>query len=230
MKFLKHLKDNWFRYGFESLAIVVGILAAFALESWNDQRKTRLAADVYSQKIISDIVADTININRLIDYCMIMQESIDAYFQLFDQGNTPLTDLIDSAENVNRSLFRYLPINHTFLDMQSSGNTVLLNDEQRISLMELSNNQEFLQIIIEKVIDDIKKEDFERNKYLDFDRSPDDFFESISVQQDISSKAQGLNHQHNLLTKNHELAYHMINKGTSIKEKSNRCLELLSDP
>jgi hypothetical protein len=144
MKFLKHLKDNWFRYGFESLAIVVGILAAFALESWNDQRKTRLAADVYSQKIISDIVADTININLLIDNCMIMQESIDAYFQLFDQGNIPLSDLIDSAENVNNSLFRYLPINHTFLDMQSSGNTVLLNDEQRISLMELSNNQEFL--------------------------------------------------------------------------------------
>lgn len=230
MKFLKHLKDNWFRYGFESLAIVVGILAAFALESWNDQRKTRLAADVYSQKIISDIVADTININRLIDNCMIMQESIDAYFQLFDQGNIPLSDLIDSAENVNNSLFRYLPINHTFLDMQSSGNTVLLNDEQRISLMELSNNQEFLQIIIEKVIDDIKREEFERNKYLDFDQSPGDFFETISVQQDISSKAQGLKHQHNLLTKNHYLAYQMISNGASIKEKSKRCLELLSDP
>ncbi|RLD93292.1 MAG: hypothetical protein DRJ29_09325 [Bacteroidetes bacterium] len=230
MKFLKHLKDNWFRYGFESLAIVVGILAAFALESWNDQRKTRIAADVYAQKIISDIVADTIKINRLIDNCMIIQESIDAYFQLFDQGNTPLSDLIDSAENISISLFRYLPINHTFLDMQSSGNTVLLNDEQRISLMELSNNQEFLQIIIDKVIDEIKKEEFERNKYLDFDQSPGDFFETISVQQDISSKAQGLKHQHNLLTKNHELAYQMISKGASIKEKSKRCLELLSDP
>ena len=114
--------------------------------------------------------------------------------------------------------------------MQSSGNTVLLNDEQRISLMELSNNQEFLQIIIDKVIDEIKKEEFERNKYLDFDQSPGDFFETISVQQDISSKAQGLKHQHNLLTKNHELAYQMISKGASIKEKSKRCLELLSDP
>ncbi len=91
MKFLKHLKDNWFRYGFETLAIVVGILAAFALESWNDQRKTQLAADVYSQKIISDIVADTIKINRLIDNCMIIQESIDAYFQIFDHINVITT-------------------------------------------------------------------------------------------------------------------------------------------
>ena len=39
MKILKHLKSDWFRYGFETLAVVVGILIAFALENWNAERK-----------------------------------------------------------------------------------------------------------------------------------------------------------------------------------------------
>jgi hypothetical protein len=31
MKIFKHLRSEWFRYGFETLAVVIGILAAFAL-------------------------------------------------------------------------------------------------------------------------------------------------------------------------------------------------------
>jgi len=229
MKIIKHLRSDWFRYGFETIAVIVGILIAFALENWNNERRTRTAAEAFTQKIISDIVADTNNINNHIDYCLQMLDNIDLYFDFFDHENIELDDLIDSASNVKRNLFRYLPINYTFIDMQSSGNTVLLSDEQRISLIELSNNQEYLQIIIEKVIVDIKKEEHERDKYLDFDRSPLNFYERTFVQQDQRSKVQGLKHQHNLLTRNHELASQMITKGESIKEKSRLCLDLLKD-
>ncbi len=36
MKVFKHLRSDWFRYGFETLAVIVGILIAFALENWQD--------------------------------------------------------------------------------------------------------------------------------------------------------------------------------------------------
>jgi hypothetical protein len=39
MRVFNHLKSDWFRYGFETLAVVVGILIAFALDNWNDERK-----------------------------------------------------------------------------------------------------------------------------------------------------------------------------------------------
>ena len=38
MRIFKHLRTDWFRYGFETLAVIVGILIAFALENWNDKR------------------------------------------------------------------------------------------------------------------------------------------------------------------------------------------------
>lgn len=36
MKIIEHLKSDWFRYGFETQAVIVGILSAFALENWRD--------------------------------------------------------------------------------------------------------------------------------------------------------------------------------------------------
>ena len=39
MKIIKHLKSDWFRYGFETVAVVIGILVAFALDNWNEERK-----------------------------------------------------------------------------------------------------------------------------------------------------------------------------------------------
>ena len=41
MNIIKHIKSDWFRYGFETLAVIVGILAAFALESWHESSQIK---------------------------------------------------------------------------------------------------------------------------------------------------------------------------------------------
>jgi hypothetical protein len=40
-KILKHFKKNWYRYGLETLVVIIGILVAFTLNNWNEQRKDR---------------------------------------------------------------------------------------------------------------------------------------------------------------------------------------------
>ena len=40
-KILKHIKNNWYRYGLETLVVIVGIHVAFTLNSWNEARKNR---------------------------------------------------------------------------------------------------------------------------------------------------------------------------------------------
>ena len=39
IRIFEHLKTDWFRYGFETLAVIVGILSAFAIDSWDEERK-----------------------------------------------------------------------------------------------------------------------------------------------------------------------------------------------
>ena len=38
-KVISHIKENWIRYGFETLVVIMGILGAFSLNSWNEQVK-----------------------------------------------------------------------------------------------------------------------------------------------------------------------------------------------
>ena len=41
-KIINHLKDNWVQHGFETFVIIVGILGAFLLNSWNEDRNQRI--------------------------------------------------------------------------------------------------------------------------------------------------------------------------------------------
>ena len=46
-KIIKHFKNNWYRYGLETLVVIVGILVAFTLNSWNEARKNRALEKAY---------------------------------------------------------------------------------------------------------------------------------------------------------------------------------------
>jgi len=55
---IKTLKQNWAKYLLEVIAIIVGILGAFMLDSWHDDRKAlQIEREKYS-KMISDLKED----------------------------------------------------------------------------------------------------------------------------------------------------------------------------
>lgn len=213
----------------EIILVVIGILIALSINNWNEEKKLKLKSKEYSENLISDITTDVKNLDKLIKNCKAMQKNIDTYFDNFDRVEYSLSEHIDNSKIVQWDFFRYLPVNYTFADMQSSGNTTLLNEEQKGSLSELLNSQKFLQIIIEKTIDDIKHEIYERNKYIDYDRSKGGFFKIVGVSHDKNIKAQGLLHQHNVLTNVHDLCYNLIKFGELIKKQSENSSQLLAE-
>ena len=58
MKVFKHLRSDWFRYGFETLAVIVGILVAFALDNWNEERKSGLLAVSLLEELHENLESD----------------------------------------------------------------------------------------------------------------------------------------------------------------------------
>lgn len=63
MKILKHLRTDWFRYGFETLAVVVGILVAFALDNWNENRTIRKTEQLLLGNLKLEIEANQERLN-----------------------------------------------------------------------------------------------------------------------------------------------------------------------
>ena len=54
----KHLKENWIRHGFETLAVLVGVLTAFALNSWYEGRKDRADELKLLRELRSDLMSN----------------------------------------------------------------------------------------------------------------------------------------------------------------------------
>ncbi len=67
-KVINHLKENWIRHGFETLVVTIGILGAFGLNNWNEDRKTTNTEIEYLKRLRSDIANDTAYYHRRIKY------------------------------------------------------------------------------------------------------------------------------------------------------------------
>lgn len=69
VKIGKQLKEIWIRHGFETLVVIAGILIAFTLNDWNDNRKakifeTKLKIELYNS-IQNDIPRLNYNISQI---------------------------------------------------------------------------------------------------------------------------------------------------------------------
>jgi len=208
-------------YAFGEIALVViGILIALQINNWNEDKKTNATTKNYQQKIINDLIQDTIILSNLMSENRQMLIRLNSYFEFFQQQPDNLEALVDSSLNtVGLNPYnRYFPINYTFVEMQSSGQLQLLPEQVRRSMMELLNRQEYLQIIIDRVIIDSKNERYERDKYWDVhDRN---FFITLGVKQERRLIQQGLLHQHNFLRHIENISNVVISRGKEIKERS----------
>jgi len=95
MRIFKHLKTEWFQYGFETLAVIVGILAAFALDNWNEKKQTQKELDNILDEIREDLVRDTSSISNILTLRI---QDLEAQTRVIKaiQDDQPLNDQIRS--------------------------------------------------------------------------------------------------------------------------------------
>ena len=128
MRILKHLKTDWFRYGFETLAVVFGILIAFALDNWNEDRKEDILEIQYLSGLQSDLQYDTAYYNRRISESeWIVENHVGAIRQMYKIQRS-LEDVRDLLNITGWSSEQLTTRNSTYIELTNSGSMSLINN------------------------------------------------------------------------------------------------------
>ena len=230
----KNKTGKYLKYAIgEIILVVIGILIALSINNWNETKKQEQRAIIYANKIINDIETDLKNVDSLVVIGQRNIKEIENYFNYFEnQDPVNISALIDSCSHVIKDVmrkYRYTPNNHTFKDMQASGNSTLLSEDQKQALVTLSNTQDFYLIVFEKNISSIIEFERQMKAYIDSDLSQSNFFERINVTQNENDLVQGLLFQHNSLTSYSQLYEYTLRLKKRISEESNFALKTLKN-
>jgi type II secretory pathway pseudopilin PulG len=90
-KIINHLKENWIKYGFETLVIIIGILGAFTLNNWNEGQKNQVKERILLTNLVENIQN---NIDFIREDISTHQYGILSSDQAIDaiRNNTPFYD------------------------------------------------------------------------------------------------------------------------------------------
>ena len=72
-KIVKHIREEWYRYIFDTIVVIVGILIAFALNNWNEKRKEHDLIKSFASSLVTDLQEDIKEVRIIISQ---IEESI----------------------------------------------------------------------------------------------------------------------------------------------------------
>jgi hypothetical protein len=81
-----HLKKNWLTYGFETFTIIVGILGAFALNNWNENRNQHKSDIEFLKNLKIELVNNTTVLSQKLSTYIEINNQINETLRLFESS------------------------------------------------------------------------------------------------------------------------------------------------
>jgi len=123
-------QHDWSAVVVEIIVVIVGLMLAFQIDRWWEQRGERVQEAEYVDRLIGDIESDLPNIEHAINLASLRMDMAELLMAVVDDPAVALDRPIEFVASVHQSAFTYSPslTSHTFEDMRSTGNLRLLRD------------------------------------------------------------------------------------------------------
>jgi len=124
-------KHDWFAVLIEIIVVMVGLVLAFQLDGWVEQRGERKTETEYVQRLIGDVEADIAAIQFAVDIASMRLRLADLLMEVSRDPAVALRRPVEFLGAINQAAFTYTPslTSHTFEDLRSTGNMRLLLDQ-----------------------------------------------------------------------------------------------------
>ena len=132
-RLINHFRQHdWFFVAVEMLVVLVGILLAFQVDRWWEQRGERIQEFEYVARLINDIESDIPIIQHAIELAKLRKGMADLLMRVAETPTEAHEHPVHFIAAVQQAAFTYSPnlTNHTFDDMRSTGNLRLLREPE----------------------------------------------------------------------------------------------------
>jgi len=115
----------------EIILVVIGILVALQINTWNEDNKDRVLEQISYCKFLEDLNQDESQLQQLFkDNTERMKSSLKA-IKLLEQPNPPREKVVNvMRESVVKIRFKFRPSQSAFEDLKSSGKLNILTDQK----------------------------------------------------------------------------------------------------
>lgn len=120
-KILETLKQKWAEYLLEIIVIMFGILGAFILNNWNENRIERTKERLFLNKLSLNLTDDISNYSFILEQQMKYQNAIDSFLLIVRSPAIYSVNDLDKYRSRIWLFERFTPIKTAFENLKSSG-------------------------------------------------------------------------------------------------------------
>lgn len=122
---------DWFAVVVELLVVIVGILAAFQVDRWWEDRGARLDEAMYVARLAADVEKDLSDVEYAISLANVRLDFADFLREVAADATQALDRPTYFIVAVNQAAFTYIPsiASQTYADMSATGNLKLIRDQ-----------------------------------------------------------------------------------------------------
>ena len=123
---------DWFAVTVEVLVVIVGLLLAFQLDRWWEQRGERVQEAEFVARLAGDVARDAEFLDRAIVLATMRKGMAELLMNVAEDPSAATRDPVRFIAAVQQAAYTYAPIPsaHTFEEMRSTGNLGLLQDPE----------------------------------------------------------------------------------------------------
>ena len=132
-------EHDWSAVVVEIIVVIVGLMLAFQLDGWVEQRGERKQEAEYIERLISDLEDDIPAIQYAIDLASLRLRLANLLMDVSSDPGVAAARPVEFLGAVSQAAFTYTPslTSHTFEDLRSTGNMrLLLSQEIKIALYD----------------------------------------------------------------------------------------------
>ena len=148
IKFFRHIRKQllnenkmgkYFKYAVgEIILVVIGILIALQINTWNEQRKQNILENEYYCRLLEDVVLDKEQVNEIITKVDDRLKSANNALRLLNEKESLKTAIAkELAFSINAIISDFTPNKSAFEDLKSGANLNIIKDK---SIIKSINN------------------------------------------------------------------------------------------